>query len=111
MHRALLYNNGGFDVSQDGKTLCACAEYWLPDGVNNAAREYCHMKPEMFLHTFSHYSSEKRKRKYLVIDLQGVSEKKRDGTQKDILTVPGIHKNKRKRTKDCGFGRTGRRKE
>mmetsp|Transcript_12261 Transcript_12261/g.20315 ORF Transcript_12261/g.20315 Transcript_12261/m.20315 type:complete len:397 (-) Transcript_12261:302-1492(-) len=34
--RALLYNDGGFDVSPDGKTLCACAEYWLPDGVNNA---------------------------------------------------------------------------
>lgn len=34
--RALLYNDGGFDVSPDGKTLCACAEYWLPDGVDNA---------------------------------------------------------------------------
>ena len=34
--RALLYNDGGFDVSPDGKTLCACAEYWLPEGVNNA---------------------------------------------------------------------------
>ena len=34
--RALLYNDGGFDVSPDGKVLCACAEYWLPDGVNNA---------------------------------------------------------------------------
>lgn len=36
MPRALLYNDGGFDVSPDGKTLCACAEYWLPEGVNNA---------------------------------------------------------------------------
>ena len=36
MPRALLYNDGGFDVSPDGKTLCACAEYWLPDGVDNA---------------------------------------------------------------------------
>lgn len=34
--RALLYNDGGFDVSPDGKTLCACAELWLPDGVDNA---------------------------------------------------------------------------
>lgn len=34
--RALLYNDGGFDVSPDGKSLCACAEYWLPEGVNNA---------------------------------------------------------------------------
>ncbi|KAL3932203.1 MAG: hypothetical protein SGARI_004027, partial [Bacillariaceae sp.] len=36
--RALLYNDGGFDVSPDGKTLCACAEYWLPDGVENATQ-------------------------------------------------------------------------
>ena len=36
MPRALLYNDGGFDVSPDGKMLCACAEYWLPEGVNNA---------------------------------------------------------------------------
>lgn len=34
--RALLYNDGGFDISPDGKVLCACAEYWLPEGVNNA---------------------------------------------------------------------------
>lgn len=34
--RALLYNDGGFDLSSDGKTLCACAELWLPDGVDNA---------------------------------------------------------------------------
>ncbi|KAG7351546.1 WD40 repeat-containing protein [Nitzschia inconspicua] len=33
--RALLYNDGGFDVSPDGLTLCACAEYWLPDGIDN----------------------------------------------------------------------------
>lgn len=36
MPRALLYNDGGFDVSPDGSTLCACAEYWLPDDVNSA---------------------------------------------------------------------------
>ena len=31
-----MYNDGGFDVSPDGKVLCACVEYWLPDGVDNA---------------------------------------------------------------------------
>ena len=36
MPRALLYNDGGFDVSPDGTTLCCCAEYWLPDGVHSA---------------------------------------------------------------------------
>ena len=41
--RALLYNDGGFDVSPDGKTLCACAEYWLPEGIDNAT-ELLHPK-------------------------------------------------------------------
>lgn len=35
--RAILYNDGGFDVSEDGKTLCGCAELWLPFGVNSGA--------------------------------------------------------------------------
>ncbi len=35
--RALLYNDGGFDVSRDGRTLCGCAELWLPFGVDSAA--------------------------------------------------------------------------
>lgn len=35
--RALLYNDGGFDLSRDGKKLCGCAELWLPYGVNSAA--------------------------------------------------------------------------
>jgi len=34
--RVLLYNDGGFDMSKDGKILSACAEYWLPEGVNSA---------------------------------------------------------------------------
>ena len=34
--RALLYNDGGFDISPDGKRLCACVEYWLPEGVDSA---------------------------------------------------------------------------
>ena len=28
LHQALLYNDGGFDVSQDGLWLCAIAELW-----------------------------------------------------------------------------------
>ena len=32
----LLYNDGGFDVSQDGKVLSACADFWLPDGIDSA---------------------------------------------------------------------------
>mmetsp|Transcript_2569 Transcript_2569/g.4809 ORF Transcript_2569/g.4809 Transcript_2569/m.4809 type:complete len:768 (-) Transcript_2569:1037-3340(-) len=35
--RALLYNDGGFDVSPDGKKLCGCADLWLPFGINSAA--------------------------------------------------------------------------
>jgi WD40 repeat protein len=34
--RVLLYNDGGFDLSRDGMVLSACAEYWLPEGVNSA---------------------------------------------------------------------------
>ena len=34
--RVLLYNDGGFDLSQDGKVLSACADFWLPDGIDNA---------------------------------------------------------------------------
>jgi activator-of-BECN1-regulated-autophagy protein 1 len=33
--RVLLYNDGGFDISYDGKTLCACAEYLLPYGKDS----------------------------------------------------------------------------
>eukprot|EP00586_Coscinodiscus_wailesii_P013466 CAMPEP_0172511490 /NCGR_PEP_ID=MMETSP1066-20121228/236873_1 /TAXON_ID=671091 /ORGANISM="Coscinodiscus wailesii, Strain CCMP2513" /LENGTH=674 /DNA_ID=CAMNT_0013290889 /DNA_START=168 /DNA_END=2189 /DNA_ORIENTATION=+ len=36
IHRALLYNDGGFDVSPCGNFLCACAEFWLPEGINCA---------------------------------------------------------------------------
>ena len=34
--RALLYNDGGFDLNVSGNVLCVCAELFLPDGVNNA---------------------------------------------------------------------------
>ena len=34
--RALLYNDGGFDLDFSGNVLCVCAELFLPDGVNNA---------------------------------------------------------------------------
>jgi len=44
--RALLYNDGGFDVSPDGTKLCGCAEYWLPFGVNSAM-EYKEKQEEM----------------------------------------------------------------
>ena len=38
--RALLYNDGGFDVSPDGKSVCVCAEYWLPPDFKNAMECY-----------------------------------------------------------------------
>ncbi|KAL3804349.1 hypothetical protein HJC23_011277 [Cyclotella cryptica] len=34
--RVLLYNDGGFDLSRDGKIISACAEYWLPEGIDSA---------------------------------------------------------------------------
>lgn len=33
--RVLLYNDGGFDLSENGKILSACADFWLPEGINN----------------------------------------------------------------------------
>uniref|UniRef100_A0A7S2P0E3 Anaphase-promoting complex subunit 4 WD40 domain-containing protein n=1 Tax=Leptocylindrus danicus TaxID=163516 RepID=A0A7S2P0E3_9STRA len=35
LHRALLYNDGGFDVSPCGKFLIACSEWWLPHEDHN----------------------------------------------------------------------------
>ncbi|CAM9203133.1 unnamed protein product, partial [Choristocarpus tenellus] len=32
LHRTLLYNDGGFDVSSCGRFLCACAELWKAAG-------------------------------------------------------------------------------
>ena len=34
-NRALLYNDGGFDVSADGTKMCACVEYWIEDGIDD----------------------------------------------------------------------------
>jgi hypothetical protein len=34
--RALLYNDGGFDLDFSGNVLCVCAELFLPNGANNA---------------------------------------------------------------------------
>jgi len=39
VERALLYNDGGFDVSPDGKMLCGCAEFFLPHGVESVIDE------------------------------------------------------------------------
>lgn len=39
LKRAILYNDGGLDISADGKHLCGCAEYWLPYGKNSIMEE------------------------------------------------------------------------
>lgn len=31
----MLYNDGGFDLSADGKVLSACADFWLPGNVDS----------------------------------------------------------------------------
>jgi len=38
--RALLYNDGGFDLSPCGKFLVCCADIWLPFRMNNAMELY-----------------------------------------------------------------------
>jgi len=52
-NRALLYNDGGFDVSPDGTQMCACVEYWIEDGLDDKnaliAKEIEHVQHELRL--------------------------------------------------------------
>ena len=62
----------------------------------------------MFPQAFSHYSFERTGKQLIVVDLQGVFEKKSDGTRKYVLTDPAIHKNRTRRMHKYDFGRTDR---
>jgi len=58
---------------------------------------------------FSHYSYEKSKRYFMVVDLQGVLKTNNDGTKCYELTDPVIHKRrnkKKKKLQQYTFGRT-----
>ena len=70
-----------------------------------------HIEDYLFPQAFSHYSFEKTKTAFMVVDLQGVLEILPNGTRKFLLTDPAIHrKNKGWRT-NLEFGRTDRGKK
>ena len=62
----------------------------------------------LFPQAFSDYSFQRTKENFLVVDLQGVFEKKSDGSRKYVFTDPAIHKSSMRRMHKYDFGRTDR---
>lgn len=56
--RAILYNDGGLDVSADGKQLCGCAEYWLPFDKNSIMEHIEEEEEKIEVHKFSSLRSD-----------------------------------------------------
>ena len=54
--------------------------------------QYRDIDDHVFPQAFSHYAFEKTKKKFMVVDLQGVLQVERDGTRKFMLTDPAIHR-------------------
>ena len=72
-------------------------------------RDSFDLKDEYFPQTFSHYTYEKSKKRMMVVDLQGIIERKSDGSKSYFLTDPVIHKRNNYNTHlGCSFGRTDR---
>lgn len=72
---------------------------------------YRDVKDAYFPQAFSHFSYEKSKRHFMVVDLQGVFTIRPDGTRCYELTDPVIHKHRKKsmqKYKAWTFGRTDR---
>lgn len=72
---------------------------------------YHDIKDAYFPQAFSHFTHEKSKGNFMVVDLQGVFTIKDDGTRCYELTDPVIHKHRKKnrqRFKTWSFGRTDR---
>jgi len=79
------------------------------DEDNSSAHESFDLKDKYFPQAFSHYTYVKSKKRMMVVDLQGVLDKKLNGCKSYNLTDPVIHT----RTKKCNtqvynFGRTNR---
>ena len=72
---------------------------------------YRDLQDAYFPQAFSHFSYEKSKHMFMVVDLQGVFTINADGTKCYNLTDPVVHKNRKKKqqiTKHWSFGRTDR---
>jgi len=77
----------------------------------NGSYNFSAIKDEFFPQAFSHFSYVKSKKRFMVVDLQGVHMSKPDGTCSYELTDPVIHKHrKNNKTKfsQWTFGRTDR---
>lgn len=72
---------------------------------------YRDLQDAYFPQAFSHFTYEKSKRQLMVVDLQGVFTRNKDGTRVYELTDPVIHKRKTNRNRAMrkwSFGRTDR---
>lgn len=77
--------------------------------------EYCDLQDAYFPQAFSHFSYERSRGNFMVVDLQGVFTVKDDGSKVYELTDPVIHQHERLRRRNRGrerkkwdFGRTDR---
>ena len=102
-------NNLG-DIQEESDEEESDDEIFDPEAKMPDSGVYSSFKDQMVPQTFSHYSFDKSKRRFLVVDLQGVFEKNSDGSQKYVLTDPAIHKNTRRKHPCHEFGRTDRGK-
>lgn len=80
---------------------------------NNAPKQGSYsigqIKDALIPQAFSHFSYEKSKKYFMVVDLQGVLKTNTDGTKCYMLTDPVIHKRrlkKKRKLKNYTFGRT-----
>lgn len=86
----------------------------LLDDVETSAPgsgSYRDVKDSHFPQAFSHYTYEKSKKHFMVVDLQGVISMNLDGTKYFELTDPVIHKHRKKNKEKYStwtFGRTDR---
>ena len=80
----------------------------IDDDEISAQESLFDLKDEYFPQAFSHYTYAKSKKRLMVVDLQGVLDKKLDGRKSYNLTDPVIHKRNRHDAYTYSFGRTNR---
>jgi len=89
LHRALLYNDGGFDVSPDGKMLCGCAEIFLPHGVKSAM-ENTHTHEDHKMRQGSQVTDEEDMSQDSNNDSTNISEETTDVLREDVPSLDEI---------------------
>jgi len=105
---------GGLDaIEEDDEDDDSDEEIFDKKSSSPEHGSYCFsgIKNELFLQAFSHFSYEISKKRFMVVDLQGVFLRKNASSCRYLLTDPVIHKHKKKnKTKyqKWTFGRTDR---